>query len=244
MIQEFLMPLNRHFDSGFGATADSFHDAAKALDIEEHKFGFGLNRSRLPVFYLYRHATELYLKSILTILHRRFCSSFPNVRQDDFPAIQISGKAKRIFDVHSLSHLYRELRTILDKNAAQIKSTAKTDWTSVPVEIDGMISLINDADESSAMFRYPVTLDPANDAKKSAFKKVDPEQAISAAKNRDISGKPGVKILALTNDDDEIVEMFMHDSDAMLDVFDALKHVTERLSGAHVGMRYEFLNTQ
>jgi hypothetical protein len=106
MIEEFLMPLDRHFDAGFGATADSFHDAAKALDTEEHKHGFGLNSSRLPVFYLYRHANELYLKSLLTMLHRRFCCEFPVVKRDDFPLITVHGTAKRVFQVHSILHLY------------------------------------------------------------------------------------------------------------------------------------------
>ncbi len=124
MIEEFMMPLDRHFDAGFGATADSFHDAAKVLNSDEHKRGFGLNSSCLPVFYLYRHANELYLKSIVTMLHRRFCSHFPRVKRDDFPSITVDGKAKPIFQVHSILYLYETLRALLNDNSGQIKAAA------------------------------------------------------------------------------------------------------------------------
>jgi hypothetical protein len=241
MIEEFLMPLDRHFDSGFGATADTFHDAAKALDRDEHKNGFGLNSSRLPVFYLYRHTNELYLKSILTILHRRFSSTFPRVKRDDFPSITIDGKAKRIFQVHSILNLHGTLRTLLNDNVEQIKAISGTDWISVPDDVEKMVKLIDEADEASTMFRYPVTLDPLNDAKKSSFKRIHPEDAVAAAHHRANQNMPGVKILALKNDNNEIVETFIHDEQAMREVFDALKQLAEILSGVHYGMGYEFL---
>jgi len=244
MIEEFLMPLDRHFDSGFGATADTFHDAAKALDTVEHKHGFGLNSSRLPVFYLYRHANELYLKSILTILHRRFSSRFPRVDKDDFPSITVDGKSKRIFQVHSIQHLYRQFQTLLNDNEAQIKSVGKTDWTAVPVGVDEMVTLINEADEASTMFRYPMTLDPLNDAKKSSFKRIHPADAVAEAHYRTNQKLPGVKMLALKNDNDEIVETFIHDEDPMPEVFDALKQLAETLSRAQFGMRNEFLDAR
>jgi hypothetical protein len=241
MIEEFLMPLDRHFDAAFGATADSFHEAAKALDKDEHKRGFGFNSSHLPVFYLYRHANELYLKSILTMLHRRFCSHFPRVNRDDFPSITVDGKAKRIFQVHSILNLYEALRTLLNETADQIKSLGKTDWTNVPSGVEEMVKVINDADEASTMFRYPATLDPLNDARKSSFKRIHPADALVEAHNRINQKMPGVKILAVKNDDGEIVETFIHDERPMQEVFDALKQLAEILSGAQFGMGYEFL---
>jgi hypothetical protein len=244
MIEELLMPLDQHFDSGFGATAGSFHDAAKSLDVDEHRNGFGINSSRLPVFYLYRHANELYLKSILTTLHRRFYSTFPRVRADDFPKISVDGKSKTIFQVHSIRHLYREFRSLITNKASQIKIAAKTDWTNVPQQLDGLIDLINGADDSSTMFRYPMTLDPLTDAKKSSFKRIQVEDAIAEAHHRSENGMPGIKVLALKNDDGEIVDTFIHDDNAMIEVFDALKQVAETLSGAQFGMRYEFLKTR
>ncbi|RXU06233.1 hypothetical protein B1F69_00065, partial [Pseudomonas syringae] len=60
-----MLPLDRHFDSGFGAVADSFRDAADALEDTPT-----LN-THLPVSFLYRHAIELFLKSAIIILHRK-----------------------------------------------------------------------------------------------------------------------------------------------------------------------------
>jgi hypothetical protein len=242
MIEEYFMPLDRHFDSGFGATADAFHEAAKAIDTDVHKRGFGLSSSRLPVLYLFRHANELYLKSLLTILHRRFCSAFPRVNRDDFPVIDVDGKPRRIFQVHSIHHLYRQFRAILALKADKIRSVGRTDWTEVPVELDDFVKRINDADEASTMFRYPMTLDPLNDAKKSSFKRIHPAEVVAEAHRRTNHNMPGVKVLALKNDVDEIVETFIHDEDPMPEVFDALKQLAGTLSGAQFGMRCEFLD--
>ena len=244
MIEEFLMPLDRHFDSGFGATAGSFHEAAKTLDTDDHKDGFGLNGSYLPVFYLYRHAIELYLKSVLTILHRRLSPKYPNIQSDDFPIVDVNGKQKRIFNVHSILHLYRQFCNVLSMNATQIATIAKTDWTAIPENIDKMVNIINDADESSCMFRYPITFNPETDAKKSSFKCIHPEDAIASTHRRTKDERPGVLILALQNDDGEIVETFIHDDNLMPEVFAALKHLAETLSGVHFGMRYEMLNAR
>ena len=238
------MPLDRHFDSGFGATANSFHEAAKGLDIDDYKNGFGLNSSRLPVFYLYRHAIELYVKSVLTILHRRFGPIYPKVQGDDFPKIDVNGKQKQIFTVHSIRHLYRQLCSILSINASQIASISKTDWSAIQEELDRLVDIIDDADDSSCMFRYPITLNQKNDAKKSSFKRIRPEDAIALAHCKAEDKLSGIQILALQNDDGEILETFVHDNNVMPEVFAALKHLAATLSGVQLGMRYEMLNTR
>ncbi len=227
---------------GFGATAGSFYEAAKELSNDAHQDGFGLNSSRLPVFYLYRHAIELYLKSVLTILHRRFSSSYPNVQVGDFPAIDVNGKQLRIFQVHSIRHLYRQFCANLSINASQIKAIARTDWNAIPEKLDGLVDVIDDADESSCMFRYPISLNPETDAKKSSYKRISPEDAIALAHRRVENKLPGIQILALQNDGGEIVETFIHDDNVMPEVFAALKSLAETLSGAQLGLRHEMLS--
>lgn len=241
MIEEFLMPLECQFDSGFGATADAFHSAAKAIDTKKHYSGFGLSKSRLPVFYLYRHANELYFKSILTIMHRRFGPHYPDIKKDDFPTITVAGKSEKIFRVHSIRNLYDEFRRVLSNNACVIKNLGKTDWTDVPEGLDEWVELIDDADKASTMFRYPITLDPSNDAKKSPFKDIHPIAAFEEANARTTAGKPGLLIVALKNDNNEITKTFIHDQAPMPDVFEALKKLSETLTGAHCGMLSEFL---
>lgn len=242
MIEEFLMPLERQFDSGFGATANAFHEAAKAIDTEEHSFGFGLSRSRLPVLYLYRHANELYLKSILTILHRRFGPHYPRIKSDDFPVITVKGKSKKIYDVHSILNLYSEFRGMLSNNASLIKGIGKTDWTDVPDGLDEIAELIDNADKVSTMFRYPITLDTLIDAKKSSFKDIHPVAALAKTHAHTDVGKSGVFIVAVENDDGEIVNTFIHDEDPMPDVYEALKKLSNTLASAKFGMLTEFLD--
>jgi hypothetical protein len=63
-----LMPLDAHYDSGFGAVAESFREAATTLRkaVPDPAF-FG----HLPQSFLFRHSVELFLKSEIIILHRK-----------------------------------------------------------------------------------------------------------------------------------------------------------------------------
>ncbi len=155
MIEQFLMPLDHQFDSGFGSIANAFYEAANAIDIEEYQDGFGLSRSRLPIFYLYRHANELYLKSIITILHRHFGQHYPSIDIKDFPKITNPSKPNKpleIYTVHSIKLLYDEFLRILSNKAKSINKLGKTDWANVPDGLDEMVKLIEDADKKATCF--------------------------------------------------------------------------------------------
>ncbi len=62
-----LTPLHVHPDLGFGATADSYKDAADYLEENSQRNHFN---GHLPINFLRRHAAELYLKSAIIIFHR------------------------------------------------------------------------------------------------------------------------------------------------------------------------------
>lgn len=57
MFEYLLMPLDTHFDYGFGMRAEAYKDAADKLAEE----CLGMH-SHLPIRFLLRHAIELYLK--------------------------------------------------------------------------------------------------------------------------------------------------------------------------------------
>ena len=63
-----MMPLDRHYDHGFGATGDAFFEAAKTLEKEAKPTLF---LDALPKGFLLRHALELFLKSAIVVIHRR-----------------------------------------------------------------------------------------------------------------------------------------------------------------------------
>jgi hypothetical protein len=60
------LPLSQHCDDGLGATAEAFEDSAKLLINNAAEISHC--HYKIPVCYLYRHAIELYLKSVTVIL--------------------------------------------------------------------------------------------------------------------------------------------------------------------------------
>lgn len=243
MFNEFFLPLDRQFDSGFMSTANAFHEAAKTLDKDSKSSGFGMSGSRLPILYLFRHAIELHFKSILIILHRRFGPSYPNISREDFPTIAIGSKRKKIFNVHSIRSLCDEFLALLTKHETIIKKIGKTDWTDVPGDLSKWVTIIDKADRASTMFRYPFTTDPATDNMKSAFKSVHPTAVAAEANARSNDGSPGLMIFALKNDKNEIVETFVRDDEAMGDVHNALKQLADMLTGVNLGLLCEFVES-
>lgn len=243
MLEDYLKPSDQQFDSGFGATAQGFYDAAKALDTDKHKKGFGMSSTLLPTFYLYRHAIELFLKSGLTMVHRRFCSDFPKVDNEDFPLIEKGDKKSKIFTVHSIQDLQLQLERILSDADAKIKEHCRTDWTKQPDEIEEWINIIESADKGSTMFRYPMTKEQDNDTKKASYKPIDPASLVSEMSRRNENKLPPVMVMAMQNEDGEIVESFIHDASPMPEVLNALRNFAESLSGMQFGMQYEFLKS-
>ena len=233
MLEQHFLPLRDQFDDGFGAVADGFRDAAKALDSSENRNGFGLSFTKLPIYFLNRHAIELFLKGIILILHRRFHPDYPNGGLDTIPTIQHGSRQRQLYQVHDLLLLYNSFKSQIAANDAGIRANAITDWTTIPPELDGWITAINDADSRSTMFRYPVTSDAQLDAEKSSFKQGNP---VDVANSLADESTPPQFVLAVKNDDNEIVDTYVHDRDPMASVADALNQCAELLSGTHYGL--------
>lgn len=140
MIEEYFKPLTLQIDSGFGSTADSFYYAAQALDQNpESSRGFGIGGGKLPILYLYRHAIELYIKSVITFIYR-ICPQDETLKTDDnFPKLIEKDKKKKIFNVHSISILFENFLLILERNRKFIKSRSGHDWFYIPEEIPELI---------------------------------------------------------------------------------------------------------
>ena len=241
MFNEFFLPLDRQFDSGFMSTANAFHEAAKALDKEGKQFALGMSGGRLPILYLFRHAIELHFKSILIILHRRFGPSYPDISRKDFPTVSIGSKQKQLFEVQSIRKLCDEFLVLLKKHETMIKKIVKTDWIDVPDDLNKWVTTIDKADRASTMFRYPFTTDPATDSMKSAFKSLDPTAVAAKANARRSDDSPGLMIFALKNDKNEIVETFVRDDEAMGEVYNALKQLADMLIGVNLGLLRELV---
>ncbi|MGH9638275.1 MAG: hypothetical protein ACRD72_25860, partial [Candidatus Angelobacter sp.] len=64
-----MMPLEEHYNDGFGAVGDAFRRAAETLN--KNNSDGPMLWSHLPEIYLLRHAVELFLKSGIIIMHRK-----------------------------------------------------------------------------------------------------------------------------------------------------------------------------
>jgi hypothetical protein len=211
MFQQMFMPLSRHADEGFQAVGDSFKDAAEVLVEAGAEGGVRRLHGHLPINYLYRHAIELYLKSMLLVIHRRLKLNHPDGTYDPVPQIQVGKASKSIYSVHDLKVLFEENKRLANLHRPEMAKIGKTDWSATPVELENAIKVINDTDPVSTAFRYPVSKDSFVDAKKSSFKPMDLE-AMQEKMAAD-SGKRG-KVMMLMKDDDNIVEGFALDDTA------------------------------
>lgn len=228
-----MMPFDQHIDGGFGAMADSFMKAAEKLSDDEKKI---FSNQHLPINFLYRHAIELYLKSIIIVIHRSLNIPYGTGSE---PQILIIGnkKWKPIKNVHSIGDLYAYFEYLIFQNKPTIAKVAQTDWADIPTELKGAIKEIAQIDNGSTYFRYPL-MDAQSDNQKSSWKETPYETLI---KSISTEAKP-VKAFLGVNDWDEVISIYKFDHEPLNQVSQALKIAAEILSGAHLGIRTELAN--
>lgn len=238
MIQDYLKPLDDQFDSGFASIAGGFSDAATQLK-SSNESGFGIAMTKLPYYYLKRHAIELYLKGCLVLLHRRFVDNFPEGEQT-LPMISVGkDKEKTINQIHDLKLIFKAFRDSMTKHSGSIKKLKPmNDWTKIPNELEIWIDKINGADPKGTMLRYPTSKDKGMDKKKSSFKEQSPDQVI---KQMSDESSETLFVIATKNEKNEITKTFVHDSDPLLSMDHSMSKCLDMLKGMHLGMLYELV---
>lgn len=223
---DMLLPLDRQYDSGFGAVAGSFKSAADALETTPQ--GGGLH-GHLPINFLFRHAIELYLKSCIIIMHRRFDIPY-EASSNNEPTVPVNGKWKLLKEVHSLAPLYDRLKQIIKDNIDFLGALEYCDWD-LPADLDKRIKLIDGMDSTSTFFRYPITKDKPKDKQKSS---VQPKAWDEMVSNMNTAGAKPTKAFVIVDDDYNVIESFDHDDDRMNAVMKALKETAKDLCGLHM----------
>jgi hypothetical protein len=147
------MPLSRQADDGFGAIGRSFQDAADHLRQTNSEVSARWMHGHLPINYLYRHAIELYLKSMITIAHRRLRLLSDSSAYDPVPRIKVGEKLKPIYNVHGIETLFNEMKRIFVSHRDAIAKIAKTNWSNIPKELDAWIAIVDKIDPASTVFR-------------------------------------------------------------------------------------------
>lgn len=233
MIYQFT-GVDTHIDFGFGVTGDAYFNSAKVLTENQSKIQ-GLSQIEMPTNYLYRHSIELYLKSLIIILHKKLELPYDTEPFNTTkPKILVKEKWLSLSNCHWIDELYNYwLNELLLKHNTRIKSLDKKDghWEEEK-DISSLIPLIANYDRDSTYFRYPVTKNSNLDLKKYTMQKLAPNKALSnnpKNKNR--------IVLLLKNDNDEIVGGFEKSEDILKEVTEALKKISEYFNCIHVMTR-------
>jgi hypothetical protein len=162
-----LLPLDQHADGGLGATGEAFQEAAKALSAQAETMGS--SPIHLPINFLYRHAIELFLKSMIVVLHRELGVDYGDKPHDGSAFVSIGGTWKPLHRVHSVAALWAHARELLSSHADELSARCRTDWQAIPDGLDAAIAAIEEADGTSTYFRYPDARRPEGDAAKSSW---------------------------------------------------------------------------
>jgi hypothetical protein len=222
-------PLHFHFDDGFGAVGEAFQEAALCLEsvLEENQFF----NSYLPLAYLYRHAVELYLKSVIIIIHRGLDLPFGPHPASAMPMIQDDEEWIPMGSVHRLSKLYRYFRTLMDGNMSELLAAPDTDWSALPRDLRNWIELIETFDQRSTFFRYP----GIGDVDKSEFRESSIADILSSVK----PGFKPTKGLLGFDENEEVIGISQRDRSGLDKILTVLRDTADQLSILHFALRCE-----
>jgi hypothetical protein len=217
-----ITPPETHFDRGLGISAWRFKDAANILIDAGNT-----NDLVSPIGYLQRHAIELYLKSLIFILHKKYNIDFGDDFSLDNPAISANGKWRPFSNTHNLSDLYGYFRTIFDSHFDMLPKS--TDWT-ISEKLKNQIDPVSGYDPKSTYFRYPKASSESQDEKKSTVQPMDLASALAAASD---SISSTVKCAVMLDSEDNVVATYDLVSDPIKDVRKALSEIMDGLYNLH-----------
>lgn len=237
-----LTGIETHPDFGFGITADAYRVSADCLLLNKDKI-LAFQQKEMPVSFLYRHSIELYLKSMIIIMHQSLKLPFGDKPSDsDEPMILVNGKWQDLFSCHKIDELYSYwVDHLLNKNANILKEIApKGDWREYKVVSD-LIPLIVKYDRDSSFFRYPVTKKTKQlDKEKHTMKPMSKESLLGMPYTINVpegSQRKGGVYLLCKDDNNQIVNGFQMEDDVLFEVTSALQKTSEYLSGMHAQSR-------
>lgn len=222
-----ITPPSTHYDNGVGITGCNFRQAAETL--KEH--GSSLD-GVLPLCYLHRHAIELFLKSVIFILHKKYSIEFEDKYSIDNPGIKVGGKWVSMGNTHNLSDLYAYFYEIYERCKELLPES--TCWD-MPEDIKAKIDLVSGTDPKSTFFRYPKAGSSQQDYKKSRIQKTKFEGAF------DKTDKPR-KLVIMLDENDNLIETYDMDADALIKVQQSLDYLSDFFYGVHAAFRGELTN--
>lgn len=239
LLKYMMTDISTHIDLGFGITASNFRQTALFLD---ENYDDSVYTGEMPILYLYRHSVELFLKSLITIFHRKlelpykegkvaFDNNIPFIKSEKNQWREIT----KCHDISTLYHYYLEL--IEDNKDLLVDKAPNGDWNIINPDNQKYVDLIKGYDFDSTYFRYPFTKNKNVDNKKFSVKKVDPEDVLTQFKpNRTQS------TLLIFNDNEEVVQAHVNTKVDLKNLTNAIKELSYYFDCIHAMSRATLCN--
>ncbi|DAB38560.1 MAG: hypothetical protein A2023_00445 [Sulfuricurvum sp. GWF2_44_89] len=216
-----ITPPSTHYDGGIGITGCDFRHSAETL-----KKHISPSDGLLPLCYLHRHAIELFLKSVIFILHKKYIIEFGDGFSLKRPGIKVRDKWIPMDNTHNLSDLYTYFEIIFDN----CKEHLPDFYWDFPGDVKAKVDLVSGTDPSSTFYRYPNSGSDYKDMKKSKIQKISLDGAFNNSK------KPA-KLVLMLDENDNIIETYNMDADALSKTQDALDYLSDFFYGVHATFR-------
>lgn len=217
-----ITPPEKHFDRGLGISAWHFRDAANVL-LESEKKGDLVS----PIGYLQRHAIELYLKSLIYILHRKYEIPFGEKFSLENPALFVNGKWRSLSNTHNLADLYKYFLSIFESCFESLPKT--TDWK-ISEKLGDQINLVSGYDPKSTYFRYPEASSKCQDEKKSTIQPMDLDSALGKL---GLDNSSPIKCSVMLDSNDNVVATYDLVSEPLVEVRKALSEIMDYINNLH-----------
>jgi hypothetical protein len=221
MMFSMFKPLNEQFDDGLGTLASAFFEGARLIGEGSDRNPFAPRT--FPECYLLRHAVELYLKSLMVIVWRTY--AIPNT----LPEIVIGkGKSVSVDRVHGVQLLFDRLRQLCEmhKSKMQERDPQLVEWDKPLIEA---ICAIDELDQRSDFFRYPVSKNPSNDKIKSPMQLETPQELLERSR----SEPQNVMAFVLVDENKHPINAFSLQNDHLHEIRAKLKIAAESLRDYH-----------
>lgn len=146
-------PLPDHLDLGYGAVAEAFKLAADHLTRVRRKSPSP--HAHLPINFLYRHASELYLKSMIVLIHRSRRLQYGPHPHAGQPYVFVGAKWVPLHKIHSVSNLQAYFAKLLMRSRKANKILMTAERPMLLESLSNWARQVDAVDISSTLFRYP-----------------------------------------------------------------------------------------
>ncbi|ADC49186.1 hypothetical protein BpOF4_05620 [Alkalihalophilus pseudofirmus OF4] len=230
-----------HLDFGFGVSASNFHDTANFMwENNPSRKTTGL----LPNLYMYRHSIELYLKSLIVIIHKKLKIDYKDGEvsyNSNMPYVLVKqNEWKKITSCHYISALYRYFEQLIIEHEESLHKQASMKLSKI-INPDNqrIVDHIKQYDDKSTYFRYSdLSNSDSNQNSRESEKHYNKKVEVQDLEEHIPMEKPSTFFVVVNPESGEPIEAHKSVKEMPLNKLAAdLKSLTEYLSSIHAMFR-------